>query len=98
MAGDSEVGGNGSMHWRVRHGGNPAQGQGQDPDGGGNIRVEARFDSETDASTAWRNALQGKKIVFDVKAHDKPNYAPGQDAQVVVSWGDKPKGGPGSLA
>jgi hypothetical protein len=101
MAGDSEVGGNGSIHWRVKGGG--GGGNGKDSSGGGNIRVEARYDSPGDAQTALNDAQaalnaaqaanpQAAAVVLYVRAHtpaERPTYTPGKDAQVLVSWPDK---------
>ena len=89
MAGDAEVGGNGSIHWRVSHGGN--QSTGKDTPGQGIIEVELIYDTPAQAAAAKQNlTVSGKSVKLTIEAHNvanKPSYTfGGQDAQVKITW------------
>lgn len=94
MAGSAEVGGNGSVHWRVRHApsdiqSTPSNGQaqGRDPGKAETFTVEVIYGTPQQAQDGLAAALvQGNRVVLTIAANtaDAPPY--GAPAQVRVRW------------
>jgi hypothetical protein len=90
----AEVGGNGSVHWRIKHNwGNdivipmPGQAGGKDPNNSEYLTVEVIYDSPAEATAGLAAAhVVGTKVVLKVKAHidSAPGYS--ARAQVKVDW------------
>ena len=94
MAGSVEVGGNGSVHLRVRHApsdiqATPANGQarGRDPGKGETFTVEVVYKTPEEAQNGLNSAqVQGNRVVLTVAASNAQAPAYGAPAQVKVSW------------
>jgi len=87
MAGDSEVGGNGSVHWHVKHANDGVIGtdtkrkaDGEDAMGGGTITVEVMFEGTTPPIT-----VKSDRVVIEIPAHEGTTYK----RQVNVNWKNK---------
>ena len=88
MAGDAEVGGNGSVHWKVKHTNDQVnkvsngEADGKDGGGGGDITVEVFYNPGDPVPPI---TVKNDRVVITVKAYDGANYR----KQVNVNWKNK---------
>ena len=88
MAGDAEVGGNGSVHWKVKHSAGTmatngsSDASGKDQSGGGDITVEVFYKPGDPVPPI---TVKNDRVVITTPAYDGADYK----KQVNINWKNK---------